>query len=150
MRASHLALLLSAAACLVMTVPAGAASSAASSASDSVATSVGSLSNSVQASSGSSSKTGVAQGDYRVIEVAAAPDRPGQVRLRLEPLTAGAEAFALYLPQAVAAEARLAVGDTVAARTRPYGVEFSQGEPRRAFFLALADEWLRELQTTPL
>ena len=138
------------AACVAAAGPAVAASSAASSASDSVATSVGSCSGSIQQSSASSSKTtGVAAGDYKLIETAQVAGRPGVMRLRLQPVDGRADGgFDLLLPEAVVAQARLAVGATVSARERPYGLEFAQGEPREAFFLVLADAWYRELQTT--
>lgn len=140
-------------ACAALSLPVGAASSTASSASESIATSVGSLSGSIENSSkGSSKATGVAEGDYRLIEVAELTERPGLVRMTLQAIAqADADnAFFLYVPKAVADQTRLAKGDTVNARTRPYGVEFAQGQPREAFFLVLADEWLRELQTTPV
>ncbi|HEY1392530.1 MAG TPA: hypothetical protein VFV25_04110, partial [Methylibium sp.] len=59
---------------------------------------------------------------------------------------AGKDEFYLYLPQAAYEQAKLAPGRTVTARQRPYGVEFAGGEPRQAFFLALDDDWYRELQ----
>ena len=44
-------------------------------------------------------------------------------------------------------EGRLAPGDIVTARQRPYGVEFASGATQQAFFLVLNDDWYRELQT---
>ncbi|KNZ31312.1 MAG: hypothetical protein AD742_18780 [Methylibium sp. NZG] len=138
-------------------LPAHAASSTSSAASDGVSASVGSLSGSVEQSSASSAgDKKVAEGDYRIIDVtAAAADRPGQVRLRLQALAAdrgakgGAEGeFFLYVPQATLDTSGLAQGSTVTARHKPYGVEFAGGPARQAFFLALADDWLKELQTT--
>jgi hypothetical protein len=129
---------------LVAALPARAESSAASSASDSLATSVGSSSTSIQKSSNSSSNDKVAAGEYRVIEMAAAG--PGQLRLRLQPLGAGAE-FALLLPQKTAEQHALAVGQVVNVREREYGLEFATHEDRQAFYLVLADEWYRDLQT---
>ena len=134
----------------VPAMPSMAASSATSSASDSIGTSVGSISGSVQKSSGSSSKaTDVAEGDYRIIEVAAAAERPGTLRMKLQALAdPGAEGFFfLYLPQKAVDQGRLALGDIVTARQRPYGVEFARGETQQAFFLVLSDDWYRELQT---
>lgn len=128
-----------------------AASSTASAASESVTTLVGSLSGSIQNSSNSSSKdTKVAEGDYRIIEVAAVTERPGTVRLTLHAVAdQGADSeFFLFLPQQAVDQGRLTQGGTVTARQRPYGVEFAQGEPRRAFFLVLRDDWYRELNTT--
>ncbi len=128
-----------------------AASSTASAASESVTTLVGSLSGSIQNSSNSSSKdTKVAEGDYRIIEVAAVAERPGTARLTLHAVAdGGADSdFFLFLPQRAVEQGRLVQGGTVTARQRPYGVEFAQGEPRQAFFLVLRDDWYRELNTT--
>ena len=143
-RIASLALLLAAAA-----MPALAESSAASSASDSVSTSVGSLSGSIQKSSDSSSKTTtVAEGDYKVIDVAALPERPGMVRLKLQALAEQVnDEFFLTLPQEAFDRGQLAQGRIVTARQRPYGVEFASRETKQAFFLVLADDWYRDLQT---
>lgn len=131
-----------------------ASGSASSAASDSIGTSVGSLSGSVrQSSQSSTSERDVADGDYRIIEVAALEGEPERVRLQLEPVQAGqaATAFALTLPRSVLHEqAGLVEGATLAARNRPYGVEFSAGTPRRAFFLALHDDWYDELRSVPV
>ena len=131
-------------------LPVLAASSAASSASDSSATSVGSISGSFEKSSASSSKTtGVAQGDYKIIELAAAPQRPGDLRIKLQAVAepgADGEIF-LTLPQQALEQGALALGDTVTARPRPYGTEFASGVTGQAFFLVLTDDWYRELQS---
>src|SRR6185436_15892890 len=58
------------------------ADSFASSASSAGSASVGSLSDSLKGSSGSS-KTTVAEGDYRIVEVAAA-DRPNTLRVKMQ------------------------------------------------------------------
>ena len=130
--------------------PALAASSATSSASDSSATSVGSSSGSVEKSSASSSKTtGVAQGDYRIIELAAAPQRPGALRIKLQALAdpgADGEIF-LTLPQQAFEQGALALGGTITARQRPYGTEFASSVTGHAFFLVLTDAWYRDLQS---
>lgn len=130
------------------------ASSAASSASESVSTSVGSLSNSVTGSSRSSTgddqKT--AEGEYRVRAVAALAERPGFVRVTLQNLARpGADGeLNLTLPQVTAERARLATGGTVHVKPRPFGLEFAQGPAREAFFLAVADDWLRDLAARPV
>jgi len=129
-----------------------AASSTSSAASDSIGASVGSVSGSFQKSSDSSSRTTTAEGDYKIIEMAAAPDRPGMLRLKLQAFadrSADGEFF-LILPQEVVAQTRLAPGGIVTAHQRPYGTEFAQGEPQQAFYLVLSDEWYRELQTRPV
>ena len=107
-----------------LALPVGAASSAASSASDSVAASVGSM--------------------VRLTLAALATATPAAAAAGAAP----AENFYLYLPHPVLVESGLAEGATIGARQRPYGLEFDQGQPRRAFFLALNDAWYRELQTT--
>lgn len=137
----------------VATMPALAASSAASSASDSVTTSVGSFSGSIEKSSASSAADKkVADGDYRIIDVATVAGRPGTVRMKLQALAnPSAEGeFFLHLPQAAFDESRLAQGGIVTARQKAYGVEFAEMQSRQAFFLVLSDDWYRELQTTPV
>jgi hypothetical protein len=134
-------------------LPALASGSASSASSEGSSASVGSLSTSIETSSDASSKGGdVAQGDYRIIEVAAAPARPGTVRVTLQPLAGdGAQGHLfLYVPQATATGAQLAVGERVNARERPYGLEFAHGEPLQAFFLVVHDEGARELRTRPV
>jgi hypothetical protein len=77
------------------------------------------------------------------------PERPGTLRLKLQPVADASEdsAFFLYVPEKALAQTAVAVGQTVAARTRPYGVEFAQADTGRAFFLVLHDDWYRELQS---
>ncbi len=146
-RLAALTLLLGAAA-----MPALADSSASSSASESISTSVGSISDSFKKSSNSSSKTDVAEGDYKIIDVAAVADRPGIARMTLHAVVEHGEdsEFFLFVPQQVVDMNRLAAGQTVTAQNRPYGVQFANGQPRQAFFLVLADDWYRELQTRPV
>lgn len=137
-------------------LPSLADSSTSSTASSAGSASVGSLSNSLEGSSNSSSRGDkVAEGPYRVIEVAEAPARPGQVRVTLQALNpagddGGGEPLNLYLPRQTALDQRLATGSVVHARARDYGFEFAQGNPRQAFFLVVRDEWMRELQTRPV
>lgn len=133
--------------------PALASGSASSASSEGSSASVGSLSTSIETSSNASSKGDkVAQGDYRIVDVAAAPERPGTVRVTLQALAGPAHggSLTLYLPLETASDAGLATGGVVSARERPYGLEFAQGEPRQAFFLVLRDEWYQELRTRPV
>ena len=127
-----------------------ATSSATSMVWDSASSAASIASDSLKNSSGSSSKaTGVAQGDYTIIAVAAAPQRPGVMRMTLQAVADASErgALLLYVPAKVIDQGGLAVGETIAARPRPYGVEFAKGEPRVAFFLVLDDDWFRELNS---
>lgn len=129
-------------------LPALASESASSAASSGSSASVGSVSDSFRASSDGSSKTTTAEGDYKVIEVAALADRPGTARLRLQAV-AGRDAgeVLLDLPAQTVERSGIAVGQTVTVQTRPYGMEFSRGDTRQAFFLVLDDTWYRELRS---
>jgi hypothetical protein len=53
----------------------------------------------------------------------------------------------LTLPRRTLDLAHLSVGAVVAARQRPYGLEFTDAGTRQAFYLVLSDEWYQELQT---
>jgi hypothetical protein len=134
-----------------MALPAMATSSTASSASDSASSATSSASDSLKTSSNGSSKatTAVTDGDYKIIEVAALIDRPGTVRMKLQAVadpSAGSEFF-LYLPQPIFDKNPLGAGQIVAARQRPYGVEFARGDTRQAFFLVLDDAAYRDLKS---
>lgn len=138
--AAALALWLAAAA-----LPVAAASSTSSAASQGSSASVGSLSTSLEGSSNASSPDGrVADGDYTVIEVADSGTRPGLLRVTMQ---AAGTTLHLHLPPAVVRDGGVAVGQSVSARQRPFGVEFAAGQPRQAFFLALHEHWMPELQT---
>jgi len=138
--------------CVTLVAPALAASSASSVSSEAISTSVGSASASIKQSSNSSSKDDkVAAGEYRIVEVAAA-DGPGQLRLHLQhvAIAGDAGALTLTLPQAAYDQGGLGAGQLVAARHRPYGLEFARADSREAFFLVLDDAWYRELGTHPV
>ena len=137
-------LLLSAA----LAVPVFAASSTASSASEGASSAASSGSKSLEASSGSSTKGDkVAAGDYKIIGVAAAADRPGMVRVHLQ---AAADDFYLVLPEQAFEKSQLTTGHVVTAREHAYGLEFANQQTQRAFFLVLSDEWYRELDSRPV
>lgn len=125
----------------------------ASSASSTASSAGSSASNSLEASSGSSSKgTTAAAGDYRIEAVTVAADRPGMVRLALQPAADDGlrVPFVLVLPQRAAAEQGLARGDTLSVRERAYGFEFARADTRQPFYLVLADAWQRELDARPV
>lgn len=131
------------------------AESLASSASSAGSASSGSLSDSVQGSSDSSTgNRRVAEGEYRVVEIAQVADRPQHLRLRLEALRRDGAAppawFTLDLPRQTVAAQGLAGGEVILAHHRPYGLEFARAQTREPFFLALADDWQRELAPRPL
>jgi len=138
------ALLLSA----LVTMPALSASSTASSASDSASSAASSGSDSLKKSSNSSSNTTTAAaGDYEVMAVTAAAERPGTLRMTLQAVadrSVEGEYF-LYVPQQTAVQSRISAGQIVTARPRPYGVEFAQRDTGEAFFLVLNDDWTADL-----
>lgn len=126
-----------------------------SAAGGSSASSAGSASSekSSEGSSNSSSKTNtVAEGPYKIIDVAALPDRPGTLRVTLQALAepgAGGELF-LDVPQSIFEQHGLAAGQTIVAKERPYGTEFAHADTRQAFFLLMSDAWTRELAPHPV
>lgn len=147
----HIAL----AAALILSTAAGlsqAASSAASEISGSVSASVGAISGSVGRSSESSSRgTNVAAGDYRVVIVAQA-DAAGRVRVKLQSTQDSGTEGELYLtlPQVAAERGQLTPGAVITAKTRDYGLEFVAAAAQQTFFLALHDDWFRELDSRPV
>ena len=135
---------------IVAALPCGA-ESLASSAASAGSSAVGSLSDSLHSSSGRSADP-VAEGDYRIIDVAAA-GRPDTLRLKMEPLAhAGDAAAIIYLdvPRPALRDRAAAAGDIVGVRHRPYGYEFAWADTRIAFFLVLAADWQRELDPRPV
>jgi len=135
---------------LVAAVPCQAESFA-SSASSAGSASVGSLSDSIHDSSHSSTHQ-IAEGDYRIVDVAAG-EHPDELRLKMEHVAhAGDDAAVIYLdvPRSALGDRAAAVGDIVGVRRRPYGYEFAWADTGAAFFLALADDWRRELEPRPV
>ena len=127
------------------------AESFASSASSAGSASVGSLSDSIRNSSGSSTHK-VAEGNYRIIDVAVA-EPPDTLRLKMQHVAhAGDDAAVIYLdvPQPALGDRAVAPGDIVGVRQRPYGYEFAWADTRVAFFLVLAADWRRELDPRPV
>ena len=135
---------------LFATLPFGAEGST-SSASSASSASVGSLSDSLRSSSGGKTDK-VAEGDYRIVDVAAA-ERPETLRLKMQPIARPADdAAVIYLdvPRAALSDRDAAPGGVVGVRQRPYGYEFAWADTRVAFFLVLAGDWQRELDSRPL
>lgn len=130
-----------------LSLPVFAASSTASSASEGASSAASSGSKSLEKSSGSSSKGDkVAAGDYKILDVAAAADRPGMLRVHLQ-AAAGADDFYLVLPERAFENSQLSTGQMVTARQHAYGLEFANQQNQQAFFLVLSDEWYRELDS---
>jgi len=127
------------------------ADSVASSASSAGSASLGSISDSIGNSSRSSSPDNrTADGDYRVIDVAELAAKPGLLQLTLQATQGEAHEFTLKLPREALGQRGIAVGDIVHARNRPYGLEFARlidDKTREAFFLVLADDWHKELDS---
>ena len=131
-----------------LAMPAMAASSTSSAASDSASSAASSGSDSLKKSSDSSTKTNTAAaGDYEVMAVTAAAERPGTLRMTLQAVadrSVEGEYF-LYVPQQTVDQGHLATGQIVTARARPYGLEFAKGDTGQAFFLVLNDDWSADL-----
>lgn len=133
---------------------AAGADSFASSASSAGSKSVGSLSDSLTGSSNSSSADRkVAEGQYRIEQVAEVADKPGHVRLHLQATaTPGAAgAVLLDLPRQAVQGQGLQARALIELRQRPYGMEVAHQKtaaaPPAAFFLLLADGWRNDLDT---
>jgi hypothetical protein len=135
-------------------LPCLAESSVTSLASDSLSRSSGSISDSITGSSHASSPDNKqVKGDYKVIDMAEVAERPGMVQLRLQPVAEAATAddqVLLLLPREAADHGHVGKDAIVTALQRPYGIEFASGQPHAAFFLALADDWVRDLKMAPL
>lgn len=130
-----------------------AGSTISTSISDSVATAVGSLSTSIKKSSQSASgEDTVAQGDYKVIDVATVAEHPGMVRLRLQAVADASPdgEYDLTVPQQAVDAHGVAAGHVLSAQHRPYGVAFAAAHTGRAFFLVLQDAWYHELRLRPI
>jgi hypothetical protein len=125
------------------------ADSVASSASSAGSESSGSISNSIGASSNSSNRDKrVAAGEYRVIDIAAAPAKTGATRMLLRAVGAGpAREFTLDVPDRALAARQVAKGELVRVDERVYGYEFAYADTKQPFFLALQDDWYRELRS---
>lgn len=139
-----LALALAAAAC---TLPAHA-DSVASSASSAGSASSASISDSIGGSSNSSSgdRRRVTTGPYRVIDIAQAPAKADTTRVTLRAVAGeAATEFWVDVPDRALAERRIAKDEVVQVNERVYGYEFAYGDTKKAFFLALQDDWYREL-----
>jgi hypothetical protein len=128
--------------------------SSAASVGSSASLTASSASDSIGGSSNSSKGGNTARaGDYR-IEAITHDDTAGKVRLTLAPRIAASDGdgsgFVLALPRGTFDAQRLARGDLLALRERPYGFEIARGDAREPFFLVLADAWHRELDPRPV
>jgi hypothetical protein len=125
------------------------ADSLASSASSAGSASSNSISDSIGGSSKSSNgDRRVAAGQYRVIDVAQAPAKAGTTRVTLRAVAGGpATEFWVDVPDRALADRRVDKGALVQVNERVYGYEFAYGDTNKPFFLALQDEWYRELSS---
>jgi len=123
------------------------ADSVASSASSAGSASSASISDSIGGSSNSSNRDKrVAAGDYKVIDVAQAPAKANTTRLTLRPVAGTAsQEFTLDVPNRALAARAVDSGAVVHVNERVYGYEFAYADTRQPFFLALQDDWYREL-----
>ncbi len=141
------ALALALAAAAAVSVPAHA-DSFASSASSAGSASSGSISDSIGGSSNSSSGDNrrAETGPYRVIDVAQAPAKAGVTRITLRAVAGDAATqFWVDVPDRALADRRVDKGEVVQVNERVYGYEFAYGDTKKPFFLALQDDWYRDL-----
>ena len=88
----------------------------------------------------------VAAGPYRVIDVAQAPAKAATTRVTLRAVAGDAATeFWVDVPDRALADRRIAKDEVVQVNERVYGYEFAYGDTKKAFFLALQDDWYREL-----
>jgi hypothetical protein len=121
-----------------------------SSASSAGSASSGSISDSLNGSSNSSKgDRKVADGEYRIIQIAQTPDRVGRTRVTMQ-ADDPEQRVVLDLPQQTFEQQRLANGDRMYAQNRVYGIEFGRGDRHQPFYLVLADEWYGELASRPV
>lgn len=122
-----------------------------SSASSAGSASSGSISDSLNGSSNSSGgdKRKVADGEYRIIQIAATPDRADRTRITMQ-ANDPQQRIVLDLPQITFDKQQLAVGDAMYAQNRSYGIEFGRSDKHQPFYLVLADEWYGELASRPV
>jgi hypothetical protein len=122
---------------------------------------LGSVSDSLTTSSGSSSRgAGLAAGEYRVLDVAELADKPGTVRVQLVPAPtaprAGAQAanhttaLSVDMPRAALGAQGLAKQEAVSILQRPYGFALARTANREAFFLLLDGTWRGEFEAAPV
>ena len=138
--------LIAAALAAALAVPARA-DSVASSASSAGSASSASISDSIGASSNSSNRDKrVAAGDYQVIDVAQAPAKANTTRMTLRPVAGTpAQEFTLDVPNRALVARAIGTGAVVHVNERVYGYEFAYADTKQPFFLALQDDWYREL-----
>ena len=128
------------------------ATSLTSSASSAGSASSGSISDSIGASSNSSGgDERVAAGEYRVIDIAQAPAKADTTRMTLRAVAAGpAREFTLDVPNRALSDRGVTKGELVQVSERVYGFEFAHADTKRSFFLALQDDWYRDLASRKL
>ena len=131
-----------AAACAVPAQAESFASSASSAGSASSASISDSISDSSTSSSGDNK---VAAGDYRVIDIAQAPNKKDTTRLTLRAEAGQARTFFLDVPNRAMDQRQVNAGEVVRVSERVYGYEFAHADTQRPFFLALQDAWHNDL-----
>lgn len=112
--------------------------------------SVGSLSDSLETSSQSSSDNKkMAEGRYRITDVAQVD---GKLRLALQPEQAEAQGPTAWvtLPQPIVTQQGLVRGDTLHVAQRPYGLALQATEQAEPFFLLVTQAWLDERASRPV
>ena len=129
-----------------------AVASSSISVSDSISGTVGSMSDSVEPSSKSSANVvHLADGGYKITDIAAVDGHPGKMRLALQADGDSRDKdIYLYVPRDDYMRADLSVGQEIMATRQPYGVAFSLGDVKQPFVVVLADDWVSDLRSNAL
>lgn len=126
------------------------ASSIASSAADAGSSASDSASSTLNASSDSSTNNDkVAEGNYRITDIAQIPNKPTHTRISLRSEETQ-QTLTLDLPTTTWQQQKLHLGDNIQAKTQAYGLEFARPEQSAPFFLVLHDQWYSELHSRPV
>jgi urate oxidase len=108
----------------------------------SASTSVISLSDSVSGTV----QSNIAEGDYRVVDIAMVAGQPDKMRLRLQAVAAANEPqLYLFVPKHDYDQAHLNNGQIVTASKRPYGMAFSIARADQPFAVVLENDWQKDL-----
>ena len=79
-------------------------------------------------------KRKVADGEYRIIQIAATPDRADRTRITMQ-ANDPQQRIVLDLPQITFDKQQLVVGDAMYAQNRAYGIEFGRSDKHQPFYL---------------
>jgi len=92
----------------------------------------------------------VAEGNYRVTDIAESNDHPDKMKVALQADKADGEAFYLYITRNQFDKANLNKGQVVTAVKRPYGVSFKHVDAVEPFVVVLDETWIKDLRSNDI